>query len=190
MKIGSNGSLTLTGSNSYSGATLIRAGTLSVTGTGSLSGSTPYVELGTTLGSPAALVFGPSSATNLTTSGGWLTVSYGSTLTIQPGASFTTAGFVKIASLANNVAGGTVNQLGGTVVITGTDSNNRSLTIGEDGGDTGIYNLPGGSSERSQRHGLHALERQRHTEHHRRRRIVREAGIGGRHQYQRQHAGT
>ena len=143
-KIG-NGMLTLSGNNNYNGATLISAGTLTVTGTGSLSNNTPYVEVGTTSGSPAALIFGPSSVTNLTTLGGSLTASYGSTVTIEAGASFTTAGFVKIASLAQNVAGGTLNQSGGTVTITGFDSNNRSLTIGEFGGDTGVYNLSGGS---------------------------------------------
>ena len=65
-KVG-NGLLTLSGNNNYSGATLVSAGTLAVTGTGSLSSSTGNVEVGTNAGSPAALVFGPASVTNLTT---------------------------------------------------------------------------------------------------------------------------
>jgi autotransporter-associated beta strand protein len=140
------GMLTLGGNNSYSGATLINAGTLAVTGTGSLAGSTSAVEVGTTVGSPAALVFGPASATNLAAFNAPLTVAYGSSVTIPAGASFTTAGFVKIGSLANG-SPGTFNQSGGTVSINGIDSANgsRSLTIGEFSGETSTYNLSGGS---------------------------------------------
>jgi autotransporter-associated beta strand protein len=146
-KIGT-GTLTLGGNNSYTGATLISAGTLAVTGTGSLASSTSAVEVGTTPGSPAALVFGAGSVTNLTSSypAGALTVAYGSTVTVPAGASLTTAGFVKLGSLANG-SSGTFNQSGGTVSINGVDTGSgfRSLTIGEFSGQTSTYNLSGGS---------------------------------------------
>ena len=141
-----SGTVVLSGNNAYSGATLISAGTLAITGTGSLSSSTGTVEVGTTAGSPTALVFGPASVTNLTTPNAPLTVNYGSTLTIPAGASFTTAGFVKLGSLAAG-SSGTLNQSGGTVSITGVDSANgsRSLTIGEFSAGSSTYNLSGGS---------------------------------------------
>ena len=140
-----SGTLVLSGNNAYSGATLISAGTLSVTGTGGLASSTSAVQVGTTAGSPAALVFGPASVTNLTAFNAPFTVADGSTVTVPAGASFTTAGFVKIGSAQNTP--GTFNQTGGTVSINGSDVNNsnRALTIGEFGGEASTYNLSGGS---------------------------------------------
>ena len=136
----------MAGNNSYDGATLISAGTLAVTGTGSLASSTSAVEVGTASASPTALVFGPASVTNLTSANSVFTVNYGSTLTIPPGASFATAGFVKIGSLLGG-SSGTVNQTGGTVSINGADSGNqnRALTIAEFGSEASTYNLSGGS---------------------------------------------
>ena len=140
-----SGTLVLSGNNAYSGATFVSAGTLSVTGTGSLSGSTGTVEVGTTAGNPTALVFGPASVTNLTSFNSPFLVAYGSTVTVPAGASFTTAGFVRIGSLAVG-SSGTFNQSGGTVSINGVDSanSNRSLTIGEFSGESSTYNLSGG----------------------------------------------
>ena len=82
----------------------------------------------------------------MTTPNAPLTVSFGSTLTIPAGASFTTAGFVKLGSLAPG-SSGTLNQSGGTVSINGVDSANgsRSLTIGEYSAETSTYNLSAGS---------------------------------------------
>ena len=144
IKVGT-GALTFDGNNNYLGATVISAGTLSLTGNGSLASSTSAVQVGTTAGSPAALVFGPASVTTLNAFNAPLTVADGSTVTVPDGASLTTAGYVKIGSAQNTP--GTFNQSGGTVTINGGDSanQNRALTIGEFGGEASTYNLSGGS---------------------------------------------
>ncbi len=146
VKVGT-GALTLDGNNSYSGATLISSGTLSLTGNGSLANSTSAVQVGTTEGNPAALVFGPASQTTLTAFNAPFLVAFGSTVTVPSGASFTTAGFVRLGALAVG-SSGTFNQSGGTVAINGIDAanSNRSLTIGEFSGETSTYNLSGGGS--------------------------------------------
>ncbi len=135
-----SGILVLAGSNSYSGVTTISAGTLAYSGSGNkLAGA---VNVGTSPGSSGTLLFqGPSVVSFTATGDGNFNVAYGSTVAIQPGASVTLAGNLKLGAQDSGSSGNLV-QSGGTLII--SDSTGRPLTIGEWPGETSTYTLSAG----------------------------------------------
>jgi autotransporter-associated beta strand protein len=132
--------LTLTGSNTYTGSTTISAGTLAYGGTAS---SLPGVVYVGTSGNAGTLLFPGASVVKFTATGdGHFNVAYGSTVAIQPGASVTLAGDLKLGALLSGSSGNLV-QSGGTLIISDSSSG-RPLTIGEYSSETSTYTLAGG----------------------------------------------
>jgi autotransporter-associated beta strand protein len=122
------GTLTLTGSNTYTGATNVSGGTLVVTNTGSLTGAVtnPGVLVGGTSGVVGALV---NSGTISDSAEMWLATADGGygALTVN-GGSVTTGSWLALARGGGNAV---LNVNGGTLAVTGAN-----MTLGSFGGST------------------------------------------------------
>lgn len=126
------GTLTLSGTNTYTGATSIQAGTLQAGAAGSVFGANPVVTLANVAG--AALDLNGFSQTLVSLAGGGTTggnVSLGSaTLTLSGNASTTFAGII-------SGIGGSINKMGtGTLTLSGMNTYTGLTTV-----STGILNV-------------------------------------------------
>lgn len=166
LKSGS-GILTLSGTNSYTGATTIGAGTLALTGTGSIATSsgvnltnagTTFDISGTTAGASIVSLKGISSS-NVNLGTKTLTVTNGNALDIYYGAiggsgGLTATGGFAMLGGANTFTGVTDITTGGELVIEGTGSiassskliNNGTLDLSVMSVDTSIKSLAGTNS--------------------------------------------
>jgi fibronectin-binding autotransporter adhesin len=136
MKLGPN-TLTLTGTNTYSGYTAVRGGTLNMSGTPSMTGGI-YVDNGTL--NLTGGTFGTSTANNTFIVATGFQNGTG-VLTIAPGVTLNEANlFVG----DNGVGAGAVYQSGGSLTLTQA-SNVDNVRIGSSNNGVGYYNLSGGS---------------------------------------------
>ena len=134
------GTLLLAGPNTYGGVTNVTAGLLAFGGSGNSLAGVVNVTTGGTL-----QFQGASVASFTATGDGNFNVSSAATVAIQPGASVTLAGDMKLGAVVAGVGGpGNVVQSGGTLTITDSSGLNRPLTIGEYSGETSNYTLAGG----------------------------------------------
>jgi len=111
-----NGSLTLSGANTYSGGTIVSGDTLEVAATGSITHASADLVVGTAAGSGTLLVNGGSVSVRDATLGR----DDGSTgaLTVDNGGTFTSSGSLVVGS--GNSASGKVTIASGTVTVGGT----------------------------------------------------------------------
>jgi autotransporter-associated beta strand protein/T5SS/PEP-CTERM-associated repeat protein len=126
------GSLTLSGSSSYTGGTTVSGGTLDVTTGGAIAHSSAALAVGTTTGSGAVVVSGGSVSVGDATLG--RDASSAGTLTMTSG-SFTSSGTLLVGG--GSAATGAFDILGGTVTT-------RDTAIGS-GSSSGVATVSGGT---------------------------------------------
>ena len=126
------GTLTLSGSSSYTGGTTVSGGTLDVTAGGAIAHSSAALAIGTTTGTGAVVVSGGSISVGDATLG--RDASSAGTLTMTSG-SFHSTGMLLVGSGAG--ATGTLDILGGAVTT-------RDAAIGS-GSSSGVATVSGGT---------------------------------------------
>ena len=142
-----NGTLTLTGSNTFTGVLYARAGTLVLTNAASINTGGSYEDVAQ-LGSDTATLTLAGNSSLTTTSDfnvGDLGNSTG-TLNIQDNASLTVnTFFIGSANATGSTASGTVNQTGGSVTEVSTGIGVFAIGGRTSVNGTGVYNLSGGT---------------------------------------------
>ena len=130
-----NGTLTLTGANTYTGGTLVNAGTLVVNG-GTIAGP-GIIDIGANAATPAHFTL---NSGNVTAGGQFVIGAHGSTGTATiNGGVLQVNGSIYIGGYGEGTGTGTITQSGGTVTTTG------GIDFGGGGPNNGIYNLNGGT---------------------------------------------
>ena len=129
------GTMTLTAANTYTGNTLVNAGTLVVDG-GTIAGP-GIIDIGANAATPANFTLTSGS---VTAGGQFVIGAHGSTGTaaINDGA-LQVNGTIYIGGYSEGTGTGTITQTGGTVTATG------GIDFGGGGPNSGIYNLNGGT---------------------------------------------
>ncbi len=145
-KTGTN-TLTLTGSNTFSGNLFVNSGTIIITNGGSANNIATWVSVGQvgTDNGTMMLKGNGSLATTLDFNVGDIGSAVG-TLDVQDSASLTVSNlYVASANASGSTASGTVNQYGGTV--TQTSANVGTFVIGgrTSASGVGVYNISGGT---------------------------------------------
>jgi T5SS/PEP-CTERM-associated repeat protein/autotransporter-associated beta strand protein len=129
------GTLTLSGSSSYTGGTTVSGGTLDVTTGGAIAHSSAALAVGTTTGSGAVVVSGGSISVGDTTLGRDASSAGTLTMSSMSSGSFTSSGTLLVGG--GSGATGTLDILGGTVAT-------RDTAIGS-GSSSGIATVSGGT---------------------------------------------
>ena len=124
------GTLVLTGSNTYSGATILGAGTTWINGS-TISGP-GYLDVNST----ASLIFNSGS---ITAGSQFVIGAHGTSSGVQSNGTLLVNGTFFVGGYGDGAGVGTYTQVGGTVTVTG------GINFNGGGPNSGVYNLAGGS---------------------------------------------